>query len=220
MHSSPSAKPTLPKLDNTTLDEKVRLRRHVLARMAEPPFVLETNGGYGRIYERTWFKARGGAVLELDDRKIMHLAHQRPHWMVYQGDCIKALAAGFLKSTPFDIIDLDPYGQSFELLKAIAVPGRIFPDAWHLVVNDGSWEKICRGGAWSMHSMSEAIRRHGIFITQPVYEKIIGEMVTELADAIGFDIAEFRLNWCGKKGRIIHYWAVMTRKKSVPSVVQ
>ena len=124
--------------DNSTFYDKVKLRRKVLAVCDKPPMVFEPFGGWGRLYERTWFKAAGGLVIEKDDAKAEHLAKQRPTWSVYQGDCEKAIAAGLGAKTAFDIIDLDPYGQSMSILRDVLKPGRTFPDVVHIIANDGA----------------------------------------------------------------------------------
>lgn len=211
-------------LDNSTLPEKVRLRRRILARFQSAPLVLETHGGYGRIYERTWFKARAGVVIEKDGAKADHLARQRPSWSVYQGDCEKALAAGLARGTAFDIIDLDPYGQPFSVLNALALPGRVFPDEWHLVVNDDNRQKVQRGGSWHMNALATQVRKYGVNL-YPIYLQVARECVDEFANKIGFEVAGWTGHYAGKNGMMSHYWAVLrrrsakrVRKKAAPTV--
>lgn len=197
-------------IDNSTLTEKVKLRQRVLARCLAPD-VLETHGGYGRIFERTWYKARGGLVLEKDADKAEHLARQRPTWSVYHGDCERALSAGLARSTPFDVIDLDPYGQPFEVLGALALPGRTFPDVWHLVVNDGNRQKVQRGGAWHMETLAGAVRRHGANL-YGIYLEVARECVEEFADKIGFELAGWTGYYAGKNDMMTHYWAMLRHR--------
>lgn len=197
--------------DNSTIHEKIRLRRQILARCKTPPLVLETHGGHGRIYERTWFKARGGLVLEKDDAKAEHLAIQRPTWAVYQGDCEKALAAGLARSTPFDIIDLDPWGQPFSVMAALALPGRVFPDTWHLVVNDGTRQATMRGVSWHMEALKVQVAKYGANL-YPIYLQVARECVEEFANKIGFEIAGWTGHYAGKNELMTHYWAMLKRR--------
>ena len=197
-------------LDNSTLADKVRLRRRVLARLPAPPVVLETHGGFGRIYERTWFKARTGVVLEKDPRKAEHLAVQRPTWRVYQGDCERAIAAGLAADVAFDIIDLDHYGEPFTMLGALSKPGRKFPDVWHLVVNDGTRQATMRGVSWKMEALAGAVRRHGANL-YPKYLQVARECMEDFAGGIGFRVSAWEGYYTGKNGMMTHYHAVMSR---------
>lgn len=201
----------MAQLDNSTIVQKVRLRRRILSLYPAPPTVLETHGGYGRIFERTWYRARGGVVIEKDERKAEHLSQQRPTWAVYQGDCEAALAAGLAKETAFDIIDLDPYGQPFNVLAALAIPGRVFPDRWSLVVNDGLRQKVALNGGWDVRSLQTAIGRHGSNL-YPIYLQVARECVAEFADKIGFDLVGWTGYYTGKGNMMSHYWGIMQRR--------
>lgn len=197
-------------LDNSTIVQKVRLRNRVLAACPTPPAVLETHGGYGRIYERTWYKARAGVVIEKDEAKADHLCRQRPSWAVYQGNCEAALAAGLAKATPFDVVDLDPYGQPFNVLAALAIPGRVFPDVWHLVVNDGTRQAVMRGVSWHMDTLQNAVRRHGANL-YPIYLQVARECVQDFAALIGFELTGWTGYYTGNNDMMSHYWSVLTR---------
>ena len=190
----------------------MRLRRRILARLQKPAVVLESHAGHGRVYERAWFKASTGVAIELDAVKAEHLARQRPTWRVYQGDCEKAIAAGLAAETPFDIIDLDPYGEPFTMMDAIAVPGRVFPDVWHLVVNDGTRNHCRRGGAWTMKALATAVRRHGPNLF-PIYLQVAKELTQEFAAKIGFTMTGWAGYHTGTGGDMTHYWAVLERRK-------
>jgi hypothetical protein len=214
-------------LDNSTLGDKVRLRRAVLLSHArhceklagEPlgrddvrPRVLETHGGYGRIFERTWFAARAGSVvIEKDDRKAEHLAVQRPAWRVYQGDCVKALRAGLAAEVAFDIIDLDPYGEPFSVLDALAaVPARAYPQRWYLVVNDGNRQKVMMGGAWHMESLAPFVRKYGTNL-HGRYLAVCREWVETWARRIGFNVETWTGYYAGRSGMMSHYAATLAR---------
>ncbi len=208
----------MSKKDNSTLSEKVRLRRRVLEHCAAPPMVLETHGGYGRIFERTWWKARAGVVIEKDDAKVEHLCRQRPTWAVYQGDCETALEMGLAKTVAFDVVDLDPYGQPFNVLAALSLPGRKFPDEWHLVVNDGTRNATRRGAngkgsyAWTLGVMKTAILKHGPDL-YPIYLDVARECVEEFAAKIGFEVVGWTGYYTGAGDLISHYWAILRRRR-------
>lgn len=198
--------------DNSTIIEKVRLRRRVLERCPAPPVVLETHGGFGRIYERTWFKAFRGVVIEKDDRKVEHLCRQRPRWAVYQGNSELVLEHGLARTTAFDVIDLDPYGQPFGVLAALSLPGRVFPDTWHLVVNDGGRQAAKRGQSWTIPGMTVAVAkfgRDGVYVN---YLEAVKLIVDNFAAKIGFEVS----HWEGRcvSADIAHYWAVLTRRRA------
>lgn len=136
------------KKDNSTLARKVALRIAAVKRMAPGAPVLETHGGYGRLFERCYGDRRG-VVFEKDRRKAAHLARQRPDWRVYEGDCLKPLSAGVGADMAFGLIDLDPYGSPFDVMQAIFQgERRAFAPTVQLVVNDGLRQKVGVGGSW------------------------------------------------------------------------
>lgn len=196
--------------DNKTLSDKLRIRRRVLDRLTAPPVVLETHGGFGRIYERTWYRARTGVVIEKDPVKVAHLCHQRPTWAVYQGNSEAVLRAGLAKSIAFDVIDLDPYGQPFTILDALTMPGRTFPNEWHLVVNDGGRNLMKRGLSWKLPMFRSAEKRFGQSGMHKHYLDAALMLVQEFGEKIGYDVT----HWHGKNisADISHYWAVLKRR--------
>lgn len=207
--------PTSKPKDNSTFTAKVRLRRAVLAAAAPNPIVLETHGGWGRIFDRTWFKAGGGLVMEKLEDKAEALAFQRPTWRVYQCDSLKALQAGAARDMRFDIVDLDPYGSPMEYLDALASTGRQWPDRWHLVVNDGLRQMVGRGGSWKTRALQRMVQRWGNNL-YPVYLEVARELVCEFGDRIGYRVAGWHGYYTGAGERMTHYWAAMERVKGRP----
>ena len=205
----PTSKPN----DNNTFAAKVRLRRAVLAAATPNPIVLETHGGWGRIFDRTWFKAGGGLVMEKLEPKADALAFQRPTWRVYQCDSLKALQAGAARDMRFDIVDLDPYGSPMDYLDALATTDRQWPDRWHLVVNDGMRQFVKRGHAWKADCLRRVVQRWGNDL-YPVYLEVAQSLVEEFAERIGFRVAGWHGYYCSPD--VTHYWAAMERAKARP----
>lgn len=201
--------------DNSTGDAKIRFRRAVLHEAPPAPLVLETHGGFGRIFERTWFKAAGGLVMEKVEEKAEALARQRQTWRVYQGDSLKLIQAGVARDMRFDIVDLDPYGSPVEYLDALASSGREWPDRWQLVVNDGLRKRLRLGVAWSTPRMRAYVLRHGNNL-YPVYLTLAREIVEEFAASIGFAVVGWHCYATGEWGEMTHYWAKLER---LPAVV-
>jgi len=202
--------PTSKLKDNSTFKQKLALRRAVLLLAPAAPVVLETHGGYGRIYERAWFKARTGVVIERDEMKAEALAHQRPTWRVYQGNSLPALRAGLADDLPFDIVDLDPYGSSLDYIEALALSDRPWPDLWQLVVNDGLRQLLALGGAWRYELLRDVVAKRGNNLF-PVYLDVLRELVEGMAARIGFRVTKWHGYYAGAGGQMTHYRAVLRR---------
>lgn len=193
--------------DNSTGEQKTRLRRSILATFKDrAPVVLETHGGFGRVYEKTWYRADRGVVIEKDAIKCEHLAMQRPTWAVYQGDCIEAIGAGLAQRTAFDIIDVDPYGAPFDIFDALCRPTRRFPDLWHLVVNDGMRQGAQRGVSWQVDALKPIVARRGNNIFR-VYKEVAREIVEMYLARIGFKVTGWYAYYTGHADLMTHYWA-------------
>lgn len=201
---------TTKQKDHTTLAAKVRLRRELLDELVAP-LVLETHGGWGRVYERVWYRAAGGLVIERDESKAEHLARNRRGWAVYQADCEKALAAGLGAGRSFDIVDLDPYGATLPALVGLFKRERRFPDRWHIVANDGARLKARLGGAWHVHTLRSAVPRFGNDLA-PRYLEVLRFAIGELARPAGFDVVYWRGYYCGHGDQMTHYRAKLERR--------
>ena len=199
------------KRDNSTATGKHRLRRRVLAECNEEPTVLETHGGWGRAFERVWYRTAPGMVIEKDEDRCAHLAQQRPTWSVYQADSTAALAAGLGQSRRFDIVDIDPWGMALPVLDAFMTPQRAYPDRWHLVVNDGGRLKMRVAGAWHVKRIAHIVQRIGNDIHR-VYLEVLQQCVTELADSIGFAVTHFEGSYQGDAQVMTHFWARLDRR--------
>lgn len=199
--------------DNSTLASKLRLRRMVMGYYTErAPVVLETHAGYGRVFERVWYRAATGMVIEKDPRKIEALCVQRPHWRVYEGDTEAVLAAGLGRDLAFDIMDVDPYGSPFPIFDGLFTPERPFPDRWYLVVNDGLRQGVQRGRAWNIEHLQPIVARRGNNLF-PVYLDVAREMVDLYAARIGFKVTAWAGNYAGHHDLMTHYVAQLEREK-------
>lgn len=203
--------PTSNQKDNSTFNQKLALRRAVLHDAPEAPTILETHGGLGRIYDRAWFKAGTGVVIERDERKAEALARQRPTWRVYQANSLPALRAGLASDMVFDIVDLDPYGSSLDYLDVLALGGRHWPDRWQLVVNDGLRQFIMLGGAWRYEQLAEIVAKRGNNLF-PVYLDVVRELVAGMAARLGFRLAGWHGYYAGAGGQMTHYRAILERR--------
>ncbi len=202
--------PTSKLKDNSTFEQKLALRRAALRAAPARPTVLETHGGFGRIFDRAWFKAGTGVVIERDELKADALARQRPTWRVYQGNSLPALAAGLASDLAFDIVDLDPYGSSLAYLEVLGDGGRPWPDRWQLVVNDGLRQFIQLGGAWRYDELRDVVARRGNNLF-PIYLDVLRELVELMASRIGFRLADWHGYYAGPSGQMTHFRATLER---------
>jgi hypothetical protein len=180
--------------DNSTFVDKVRLRNQLLRESGPEVSVLETHGGYGRVYERTWWRARRpGVVFEVNIPKAEHLARQRPSWSVYEGDSLAALQAGYGMDRSFDVIDVDPYGSCLEYVRCLFDPKRAHPRVWWLVLNCSVRQMLRLNGAWHVLALREYVERFGnSTLLWRNYEAVLQLLVADLAAASKQRVSSFR----------------------------
>lgn len=196
--------------DNSTFLLKSALRRKALKACRPGSAVLETHGGVGRLYEELYADGRSGMVIEKKEEKAEILSGQRPHWRVYQGDCIRALADGAGSDIEFGLIDVDPYGSPFPVLEAIFNHPRKLADDLQIVVNDGLRQKIKLGGAWHMESLRHIVAQRGNDL-YPVYIEVAREMVEAIVARAGYKVSGWHGYYCGHAHDMTHYWARLTK---------
>lgn len=173
--------------------------------------ILETNGGYGRIYERCYFDRPIGVVLEKEEDKALALARQRPTWRVYCANALPVLRAGIASDLPFAFIDLDPYGNAFEYLDALFLPGRRFADRVQLVVNDGYRQKTRIRSEWQTPWMAPIVDKYGVGVRE-FYLEVCRELVESRVSRVGFEVAHWVGWYCGMNDDMTHYWATLERR--------
>lgn len=195
--------------DNTTLRQKVALRRRVLAEIPEP-VVLETHAGQGLIYRACYAMLPRGVALDKDERRAELLAAQRPTWAVYCADAQTALEGGVGAHLPINLVDLDPFGEPWPTIRAFFGSERPRSDRLWLVVNDGLRQKVQLGGAWRVASLQAAVARHGNNLWDR-YLEVCRELVEQEAGQAGYRLAGFDGYYCGTRQHMTHYAAALTR---------
>lgn len=200
----------MPKTDNTTLRRKVTLRLALLREFPDP-IVCEAYGGYGRIYDRCYRDLGPGVVFEKDELKAASLAVQRPHWAVYEGDCVSALAAGCGRHRPVNFFDVDPYGQPWPAIDAFLRSDRPHPDRLGIVVQDGLRQKVQLTGGRNIKSLIQTVQRWGADHLYEHYLEACRELMTDKAAEAGYDLRRWTGYYCGRQNALTHYAAVLTR---------
>lgn len=199
------------KRDNTTLAEKVRLRRQGLRGMPAPPVVVETHGGHGEVWRRCYQGAPTGACFEEDPGKAVALAAQRPAWAVYEGDCVAALQAGAGAHLRATVLDVDPYGDPWPAIAAFFSSDRPRAPELRAFVNDGLRQKVRLGGAWQVGTLEGVVRRHGNHL-YPRYLDVCRELMAEAARPAGYRLVAWAGYYCGALKNMTHYAATLRQE--------
>ena len=177
----------------------------------ETPVVMETHGGYGKIFELCYADLLAGVVFEKDPQKAGYLAGQRPTWAVYEGDCLKGLAAQVGSHLPINFLDLDPYGSPWEIINAFFDSWQEFPAKLAVAVNDGLRQKLKMQGAWSVAALEEMVVRYGNQAFYANYKEICQEMLEEKAAQAGYRLSRWTAYYCGFREQMTHYGAILER---------
>lgn len=197
-------------LDNSTFLRKRKLRLAALSQVPNP-VVMETHGGFGKLFASCYSTLTKGVVFEKDSSKADYLAQQRPTWSVYRCDVLPALRAGVGSHLPVNFLDLDPYGEPWPVIDAFFKSDRALQSPMAVVVNDGLRQKLQLQGAWSTHSMQDAVARHGNSRIFKMYKEICREMLTEKVSPLGYTIRAWTAYYCGEKANMTHFAAVLHR---------
>lgn len=195
--------------DNSTGRSKVSLRLRLLKEI-DQPVVMETHGGWGRVY-LDCYQGAGGVVFEKDPSKAEYLAKQRPGWAVYECDCIRALQAGVGAHLLVNFLDIDPYGDPWPVLAAFFESRRPRPSRLAVAVNDGLRQKIKTGGGWDMGSMQAAVARHGAARMFARYAEVCAELMEEQAGKAGYRLRQWVAYYTGHAQQMTHYGAILER---------
>jgi hypothetical protein len=200
--------------DNSTYAYKVALRREALARLADlgvtQPVVMETHGGAGALFNRLYAHLEQGVVFEKDSTKSAKLGKQRPTWAVYEADCIEALKAGVGAHLTIDLLDVDPYGQAWDVIEAFFTSVRPWAKVMAVAVNDGLRQKLALGGAWAVGTMQRVVEKYGNDL-HPVYLEVCADLMEEKAAYAGYRVSHFAGYHCGDKLALTHYLAILER---------
>jgi len=196
-------------LDNTTLIQKCALRRRYL-RFIDDPIVIETHGGFGEVWRRVYSGIDVGCVIERDEDKAEALAKQRPTWRVVLGDCEKLIRHGLYADAQWSVLDIDPYGEPWQVIDAFFSGSRNYARRMILVVNDGLRQKLRVGGGWLTGSMKPYANKYGNIVLFDRYLDICRDKVVDIAARVGYRIVEWTAYHCGTKGDMTHYAALLT----------
>lgn len=197
------------KKDNSTFVEKLNLRWAALRSIAHP-VVMETHGGFGKLWQKVYADLPTGIVFEKDGKRAEVLAHQRPTWAVYEADCVAALAAGVGAHLPVNLLDVDPYGSPWDTIEAFLMSDRPKPKLLHIVINDGQRQNVQVTGGWSNSSLQSLIDRFG----NGLYANYLDAcqiLMDEKATEAGYHLDRWHGYYCGKSKQMTHYWAVLER---------
>lgn len=189
---------------------KISLRRNLLKEMSHP-VILETHGGYGKIFELCYAHLLEGVVFEKDPDKASYLALQRPTWAVYEADCEIAVRGGIGSHLAVNFLDLDPYGSPWEIIKTFFENWPEFPDRLAVAVTDGLRQKCRMQGAWSVRALAEMVAKYGNQVFYLNYKEICRELMEKKAARVGYRLERWAAYYCGFAGQMTHYGAILER---------
>jgi hypothetical protein len=196
--------------DNSTLALKISLRRNLLKEV-ETPVIMETHGGYGKIFELCYADLLAGVVFEKDPEKAGYLAGQRPTWAVYEGDCLKGIAARLGSHLPINFLDLDPYGSPWEIIEAFFDHWGSFPERLAVAINDGLRQHAKMKLSWQTPVMAGKVQKYGNNAIYLNYKEICQEMLEEKAAQAGYRLSRWTAYYCGFREQMTHYGAILER---------
>jgi hypothetical protein len=204
----------MPKHDNKSYEQKVRLRLSLRAALEKytlkPPSVVETHGGFGRLFQRVYADRGTGVVFETDEGKACELALQRPGWAVYASPSDTALAQGVGYHFAPNLFDLDPYDSPWEVFAAIcAQAAKWAPGPAGFVVNDGLRLNLQKNQGWRVKALAEALAEFGNAGLYRKYLSVCRWQVERAADQVGRRLAEWTGYYCGSNDRMTHYAFVL-----------
>jgi len=177
----------------------------------ESPVIMETHGGFGRLYRACYDSIAHGVVFEKKPERAQLLALQRPTWAVYQADCVMAVAGGAGAHLPVNVLDCDPYGDPWPVISVFFDSDRPRPDVVFVVVNDGLRQKVRMGGAWGTKTLSDAVSRFGNDL-HDYYLDVCKVLLAEKAARAGYSLSRFVGYYCGHAQQMTHYLAVLNRE--------
>jgi len=198
------------KKDNSTLRLKASLRRNLLAEF-KSPLILETHGGFGRVYDLVYGPAGlHGIVIEKSADRAIQLARQRPTWAVYEADSERSIAQGLVDGWDFDVVDIDPYGSPWPVIDALlSRQGRNWPMKLGMAVNDGLRQKLRITGGWEVKALEGVIERYGNTAPFANYLAICRGLMEEKTGQLGYKLTRWAGYYCGHRQGMTHYAAVL-----------
>jgi hypothetical protein len=193
--------------DNSTYQQKILIRQRMRDRMnaaGVEPIIMETFGGYGKLFSACYTDVQRGVVFDKDPDKAARLALQRPTWAVYEADCEAALSCGAGAHLMINALDVDSYGSPFETIAAYFESNRPRSKRLWVVVNDGLRQNARLGDAWSVEVLKPAVAVFGNQL-DPIYLEACRFLMELHARKAGYKLDSFAGYYCGSKGQICHY---------------
>lgn len=199
--------------DNSTYQQKILIRQRMLERMRAAgvePIIMETHGGYGKLFAACYPDIRRGVVFDTDADKTERLALQRPTWAVYEADCEKALRQGAGAHLCITALDVDAYGDSLTPISCFFQSQRPRADKLWIVGNDGMRQNARLGDAWSVDILKPAVAHFGNQI-DGIYLQVLQWTIEQHAVKAGYRVEKFAGYYCGKLNQIVHYLCELVR---------
>ena len=184
------------------------LKRMAAAGVA--PVLMETHGGYGKLYAACYADIVKGVVFDKDAEKAERLAMQRPTWAVYEADCEAALSHGAGGHLTITALDVDAYGDSLTPIKDFMESERPRADRLWIVGNDGMRQNARLGDAWSVDILKPAVAHFGNQIDK-IYLDVCRWLVEMYAAKAMYKVEHFAGYHCGDKSQITHYMIELSR---------
>lgn len=198
--------------DNSTYKEKVALRLKALDMLEgigiAEPVVMETHGGEGHLYKACYAHLDEGVVFETDAEKVHVLARQRVSWSVYKADSTASLAAGAGAHLSIQLLDADPYGSPWDVLKAFFGSARPFAKQMAVVVNDGMRQKLATNSGWEVAVLEGMVQKYGNHL-HPIYLQVCEELLGEVVAEAGYKVMTFGGYYTGHAKAMTHYLALL-----------
>jgi hypothetical protein len=198
--------------DNSTLRSKVSLRLRLLREIPDP-VVLETHGGFGRVYLDCYQGVEGGVVFEKDPEKAAALGLQRPTWAVYEADVEYALSVGVGSHLAVNFVDVDPYGDPWPTIEAFFASDRPRPGKIAVAVNDGLRQSAKMNIAWNTSSLAGVVAKYGNSYIYKHYKEICLELMEASASQAGYNLTRWAAYYTGHANQMTHYGAILELAK-------
>lgn len=196
--------------DNSTIQGKIALRRHVVG-SRRGLVVFESYAGHGEIFNRVWHgHASAGVAIEKDTQKAERIARQRPTWRVYRGESISCIEAGIAADMAIDVLDVDAWGDPWGAVSAFFARPRAFRQSMAVVITDGLAQKA-RRDPFSSGRLRPWLSKLGrdVYLRYAVIQR--GELEAAIRGVYSIDVFESRMASPG----VSHCWARLSRMETV-----
>lgn len=202
-----------PQVDNGTYQEKLMLRQTALRALGgATPVVMETHGGIGDLGATLYKDVVDGVVFEKESDRTLVLAHQRPSWAVYEGDCVNAIRLGAGAHLTVNLLDVDPYGDPWPAIQAFFGSTRPFAPRMVVVVNDGLRQKVRGGGAWDSSTLAPVVEIWGNNLWGR-YLEACEWLMKQAADKAGYQVDLFEGYYTGVEKKLTHTLSILSQNQ-------